>query len=46
MNSKKAKKLRKEAKKFSLYTGLNSDKVYKELKKTAKGIPVVNDKLA
>lgn len=40
MNSKKAKQLRKESKKFSSYTGLDWDKVYEQLKKTSKGIPV------
>ena len=38
MNSKKAKQLRKESKKFASYTGLPWDKVYEQLKKTGKGI--------
>lgn len=38
MNSKRAKQLRKESKVFSEHTGLDSDVVYKHLKKTSKGV--------
>ena len=40
MNSKKAKQLRKEAKKFSSNFGFNNEDVYKQLKKTSKGLEI------
>lgn len=46
MNSKKAKQLKKEARQFALYTGLNTDQVYKQLKKTSKGVSIKQNKSA
>lgn len=40
MNSKKAKALKKEAKKFSQHTGFNENEIYKQLKKTGKGVSI------
>lgn len=44
MNSKKARLIRKESKKFSDLSGMNYNQVYKEIKKTAKGIPLNPEK--
>ena len=43
MNSKKAKQLRQEAKKFSTTFGFTTQEIYKQLKKTSKGMPIKNN---